>query len=321
MQQKLKKMMYLFLCSFSIVIFSQSSNPCRLSGFQGKQPEALCEMRDFFRNVKNILDPKVRVTSSLMLSGPSGTGKTTAAVVFADEAEVEKRVYAAQQILDPEKDSVEVLKKIYQDADEYVEKTGKPIILIFDGFEYPTDSNENSSLHRNQVYTMHTFKSESEDRFGNPRVITVVTTTNWLKFSKPIRSRFSAVFFKLPDREDRLKMIQDAVQRHHVPLSQTSAWVIALLSKGVTWRDIDRTFGDIKCKKSEGLTFQEKLHVLYQLSKQNYVSMGIGCLTSIATIGAILYGIHSGKLSSLIKFLSFQKSSTKPSETSVSKNK
>ncbi|HJZ24593.1 MAG TPA: AAA family ATPase [Candidatus Babeliales bacterium] len=288
MFQYQKLLLSLILCSYSI-LFSAASNPCYMKGMAGKQPKGACDTRDFFKAVNDYSKEKfLKGPCAHIFSGPIGIGKLSTALAIAQEANVKVVILTVEELSDPNINTMKVIAQIYKDADEYVQKNNRPIIIIFRGLEEPENT---TGLDREKyIDIVEALKIATQDRFGNPRVTTIITTTDWKRLNDALVSRCMFVKFDLSDKNDRLEILKFVARKHHTQLPSYMIRAIALSSKGKIYPDFDQAVGKYANEHNQTLTLRNQMKLFHSLAKQNYTLAGATVITSLAITLGIIYG-------------------------------
>ena len=278
----------LILCS-SAALFSTASKSCYVKGMAGKKPNKVCDIRDFFKTVRDYNKDKfMKTPNAHIFSGPHGIGKYSTALAMAYEMNAKIVIVTVEDLSDPNKNTMEFIAQVYKDADEYVSKNNRPVVIIFKDIEVVNEIDP--KLQSKYWYIIDALKIATQDRLGNPCVTTIITTSDWSKLDDSLISRLMPVSFSLPDKNDRLHILQYVTKKHRIQLPSYLIKAMAFSSHGKKYRDFDQALGKYAFENDHTLAWRDQMKLFHSLAKQNYAIAGAIVVTSLAATLCLIYG-------------------------------
>lgn len=187
--------------------------------WQGSLPEALQKVISQLSNPKFFADEGITLPTGILMRGKPGTGKTFAAKYIAQKADCGFMYVKTSRL--KEKwvgSSEENVEKIYTEAQEKAEKTGKPVIVFLDEFDSlgarrdPGIGGYGDKVLEDMQNTLLQIL-DGKKKLNN--VVTLMATNKKLDFFDPALSERLGrirhiIKMPLPNEDARLKMLMHA---------------------------------------------------------------------------------------------------------------
>lgn len=300
----MSKKFFLIICSSLSMVYAREKNPpCKLHGMVGEQPDDVCLVAEVWKKMRSY-DPQRKdrpQRNTYMYHGPSGVGKKMAARLLAKETNstlMEINLLEEYKIHNASKK----IRETYQAAKKKVEETGRPVFIHIEVDDEVADNT--GLLHK-----------EIQDTFGNPYIVTIVTVRDPSKTTPGLQSRCSGVIFDLPNAKNRAEALRAFAQEKKIEIPEWYVRLVALSSWGASYQDIkDALEQAATVVDTENRPDIKKTQLFHELSKQNYISSGIGCSVSIVALILLTFKLRYGKFPQIpeIKIPSWLRPETKP---------
>ena len=307
---KLRNTIFIFIQMFTVVVFAadvppqsdpkktnyfwdQDGNlhlpPCSLF-FEGvgEQKKVVCNVQDYFTAMKICRNGEIRKIcrnktskgfprNSFLFYGPSSDeDKEEVARQLAERDGAIIEFYDLDEIMSKE-GSGWVVRRAYHDADELSQKNGKLIILYF----------KSNHQNREHVWLIKSYVDKYE---RNPNIATIVPTKRIHDLDDPPLARFDWIEIKAPYWRDREKNIKNCADKCGLQLSPWYVKALAFGSYGASGCDIKKSF-EKRCVQKDGEGFiNSRKELFYELTKQNYLTVGASCLAMLGIVCGLRYG-------------------------------
>ena len=264
-----------FIFLFSVMLVQAESKfpmptfgNCRVSGIAGKVDDAVCNLREFVRTVENfnaeikqeIKEKRAGLVKydALYYAGP-GRGKTTVFKQIAKEMAPYATVkfFRASELINTP-DAQKFVKELYKEAEELVEKTGRPVVIIVDNVELFSKVKEERDYHDpgerfpfdgvnyKASRVVAPIGTEITNHEYNPYIITILIADveRITQIFEPLVSHFfhGDREWLDPYRQDRAEIITHYAEQHGNSIPSWMISFMAYISEGATGKEIEDVF-------------------------------------------------------------------------------
>ncbi|HJZ23863.1 MAG TPA: AAA family ATPase [Candidatus Babeliales bacterium] len=202
--QKLCPIVTILILSITLLTQIIANPTCRVFGLGGTQPDMVCMLSEF---IKQFINKQERspITNAVIFEGPTGTGKTEVTKLISQNSGVETKIVYMRLIITKHQnmqEAAEEIRKIYQEADDYVTKENKPLIIIIEEMEI-IDASNHEKMHDISKAIIGEINAQIEKHQKNKGVVTIIVTNESSKLDRGLTLRCQRVIWTFPNEADR----------------------------------------------------------------------------------------------------------------------